>query len=461
VIVLNIMNERDYYSSTIGELLKKTPSFQNAGKAGYHPGLQTMIEFDMLLGHPHTAFKTIHIAGTNGKGSVAHFMAAVLAAAGFRTGLYTSPHLVDFRERIKIVEPCDNSGKISNRMIPEDDVLSFLSTAGSFISEKSPSFFEITTAMAFDWFRKQKVDIAVIECGLGGRLDSTNIIRPVLSIITTIGYDHKDILGDTIVKIASEKAGIIKRNVPTVIGKMPDEARDVMLRTASEVGTSAVYCPDYAGAYKSCLGKAAGTLQISEMDLQCSVQHLNLQTVSTAIDTLIEGKVLKDDAGIISYVLDGLRHTASCTGLRGRWEIMCDRPAVICDIGHNENALAPVMLQLKKLCDERHPDRIYMIYGMAGDKDIGSVIHLLPQNAIYVFTNAKGSRAMPAIALKNMVTEGWGSVRDDFVTDSVEEAVSKVFGMAGVNDVIYVGGSSYVVAEAIPLIEWKIKDRLM
>lgn len=455
-----IMMNKETYRITIEDLLRKTPSFQTVGKAGYHPGLQTMVDFDDMLGRPHKSFKTIHIAGTNGKGSVAHFMAAVLASMGYRTGLYTSPHLVDFRERIKIVEPvtsgAEQDGGVSYVMIPEEDVVSFLSEANSFITCREPSFFEITTAMAFDWFRKSEVDIAVIECGLGGRLDSTNVIVPELSIITTIDFDHKDILGDTIEKIAFEKAGIIKKGVPVILGRMPDEARDVIVNVAGECGSDWYYSPDYAGRFSSIPGRAIGQVDVSEMDLQCSVQNLNLQTVAKAVDVLAEKGVVGYEAGSVPRILDALCHTGVSTGLRGRWETLCDRPRIICDIGHNENALTPVMAQLKKTCDELNPSTLYLIFGMAGDKDISSIVHLLPRNARYIFTNARGSRAMPASDLQRLVTSKWRGGRCDIITESVDEAVEKFFEIAEPDDMLYVGGSSYVVAEAIPLIMSKL-----
>ncbi|MBQ0006484.1 MAG: bifunctional folylpolyglutamate synthase/dihydrofolate synthase [Alistipes sp.] len=448
-----IMMDVKQYKDAVASLYEIAPSFQNVGQAGYKPGLQNMIDFDALPKHPHHSFKTIHVAGTNGKGSVAHMIAAILAASGYRTGLYTSPHLMDFRERIKVMDRDEGNPHISCSMISQEDVLSFLSSADSFISANKPSFFEITTAMAFDWFRSEKVDFAVVECGLGGRFDSTNVITPELSVITTIGYDHKDILGDTLSEIAFEKAGIIKPFVPVVIGEMPHQARRVIQTEASKVDAPSVYVPVNVGNVHSPLGCALMGLDVSEMDLKCSVQQRNIHTVACCIDLLIDRNLLGVDDSVTPEILNIMRHTASLTGLRGRWEVLSESPEIICDIGHNENALTPVMAQLRKLFELLHPSQFFIIFGMASDKDIESVRHLLPQDARYIFTNAKGSRAMPAESLRRIVTQEWGEDRCDLVSQSVEEAVRIFYGIASDDSLLYIGGSSYVVAEAIPIVE--------
>lgn len=454
-----IMTDTKPYQDSVRKLYEIAPSFQRVGKAGYKPGLDNMMKFDAMSGHPHHSFKTIHVAGTNGKGSVAHMLAAVLASSGYRTGLYTSPHLVDFRERIKVIDRNVETLQISCRMIPRENVVSFLSDADSFISAHTPSFFEITTAMAFDWFRSEKVDFAVVECGLGGRFDSTNIITPILSVITTIGFDHKDILGDTLSKIAFEKSGIIKPSVPVVIGEMPHEARMVIEAEASGKNAPSVYVPANAGIVHTPLGRALMELNVPEMDLKCSVQRRNLHTLACCVDILIDEHFIDADVFLVSGILNAVRHTASLTGLRGRWEVLSESPEIICDIGHNENALIPVMAQLRELSDSLHPLDFFMIFGMACDKDIESVRHLLPQDARYIFTNAKGSRAMSAQTLMKIVTRGWGGERRDIVSESVEDAVRIFYEMASDKALLYIGGSSYVVAEAIPEVEKYIKSR--
>jgi len=439
------------YQEVIETLYRDSPSFQNVGKQGYHPGLDTMVRFADFLDNPQECFDSVHVAGTNGKGSVAHFLASALSAAGLRTGLYTSPHLLDFRERIKIIE---DSGKNRQgpvfRMIPEESVMDFLARTGTFRKDNSPSFFEITTAMAMDWFAAEDVDVAVLECGLGGRLDSTNIVSPRLSIITSIGFDHKDILGDTLEKIAFEKGGIIKNKVPVVTGALPGEAFEVLSGMASERESTFIYSPDYEP--ESRLAEGISLLSVGELDLKSEVQAVNIRTVSAVVDELLP--LYFSEVKDIPAIMDAVRHTAVRTGLRGRWEILSQKPMVICDIGHNENALRPVMSQLKELRDRMRPPHFYMVYGMASDKDILSVAHLLPQDAEYVFTNAAGKRAMPASALKDVLLGAWGEEAADsddryMVTSSVREAVRYVMKISGPEDLIYIGGSSYVVSEAL------------
>ena len=397
------------------------PSFQRVGVSGYHPGLESMTDFARFLGDPHKLLRTIHIAGTNGKGSVAHMLASALAFRypGSRVGLYTSPHLVDFRERIRVVSSGKGPDGHHYREIGQEDVVDFMSRCRRFIEERKPSFFEITTAMAFDFFARERVDIAVIETGLGGRLDSTNIIEPELSIITSIGLDHKDILGDTVEKIAREKAGIIKPGVPVVIGDLPPEAEAVAVETASSCGSR---------LYRSgeLCGEDADPRSIaSRADLRSSCQVRNIRTVMTAL----------------------------VSGLRGRWERLSQNPEVICDIGHNVQALSETMPQLEAEAAGRH---IIMVYGMAGDKDVEAVRGLLPLEARYIFTQAQGSRAMPAGQLRELVDasrrergKAEAGAVDSVAVESVEEAVDMAMREAGSSDLVFIGGSSYVVAEAM------------
>lgn len=404
------------------QLYRCVPSFQVVGRQAYHPGLENMLEFDSLLGKPHNNFKSIHIAGTNGKGSVAHMLASILSGQGYKTGLYTSPHLTDFRERIKV----------DSQMIPKEDVVSFLEKWNSFIQSNHPSFFEISTAMAFDYFSKCHVDIAVIETGLGGRLDSTNIITPILSVITSIGFDHKDILGDTLVKIAGEKAGIIKPSVPVVVGEVLPEVEDVFTECALRKESAVRYAKDEPlDKYGSVFGK---------MDLKGDYQRHNLKTVYASIGFLQD--YIKD----YGKVADSICNAAAFTGLRGRWETLSRKPLTICDIAHNPHGLAPVMEQLAAVCSERRDSKLYMIFGVMADKEIFAIAPLLPKEAFYYFTQASSARALPSEALKEIM-KGYNLIGES--TLSIEDAVSKCRESAGAGDIVYIGGSSYVVAEAI------------
>ena len=439
---------QNQYRECVRILYSIAPSFQRVGVSGYHPGLESMTDFACFLGNPHKSLRTIHIAGTNGKGSVAHMLASALAFRypGSRVGLYTSPHLVDFRERIRIV--CSEKGPDGRHYseIGQEDVVDFMARCRNFIEERRPSFFEITTAMAFDFFARERVDTAVIETGLGGRLDSTNIILPELSIITSIGLDHKDILGDTIEQIAREKAGIIKSGVPVVIGTLPPEAEAVALETASALGSR---------LYRSgelCAGDVDPQEIASAADLRSTCQVRNIRTVMTALHVLGAG-----DAASSPAVLYGLKHAAAVSGLRGRWEKLSAEPEVICDIGHNVQALSETMRQLQAEAAGRH---IIMVYGMAGDKDVEAVRGLLPSDARYIFTQAQGSRAMPAGQLRELVDSSRrergkadAGITDSVAVGSVAEAVDMAMREAGPSNLVFIGGSSYVVAEAIAHLE--------
>lgn len=439
---------QNQYRECVRILYSIAPSFQKVGVSGYHPGLESMTDFACFLGNPHKSLRTIHIAGTNGKGSVAHMLASALAFRypGSRVGLYTSPHLVDFRERIRIV--CSEKGPDGRHYseIGQEDVVDFMARCRNFIEERRPSFFEITTAMAFDFFARERVDTAVIETGLGGRLDSTNIILPELSIITSIGLDHKDILGDTIEQIAREKAGIIKSGVPVVIGALPPEAEAVALETASALGSR---------LYRSgelCAGDVDPQEIASAADLHSTCQVRNIRTVMTALHVLGAG-----DAASSPAVLYGLKHAAAVSGLRGRWEKLSAEPEVICDIGHNVQALSETMRQLQAEAAGRH---IIMVYGMAGDKDVEAVRGLLPSDARYIFTQAQGSRAMPPGQLRELVDSSRrergnadAGITDSVAVGSVAEAVDMAMREAGPSNLVFIGGSSYVVAEAIAHLE--------
>lgn len=432
---MNDCSKESRYEECVRKLYGIAPSFQKVGAAGYHPGLETMEAFADFLGQPHKSIKTIHIAGTNGKGSVAHMLTAALAYAmpGKAVGLYTSPHLLDFRERIRIVSTDYDDGGVCCREIGQDDVVDFLARTSAFMEQHRPSFFEITTAMALDYFSRKKVDVAVMETGLGGRLDSTNIITPVLSIITSIGLDHKDILGDTIGRIAAEKAGIIKPCVPVVVGELPAEAMAVISARAEENGSMLYRSTDVCRENTD----PAETAKVA--DLRSMVQVRNIRTVYKALEVLGAGPVRKDSPAYRAII-----NAAHVTGLRGRWERLCDVPAVVCDIGHNVEAMTVSVSQMQKEFAGR---RLIAVFGMAADKDVEAVLRLLPVDAEYVFTQASGSRALPSPRLQELARQA--GLAKSVAVGTVREAVELAMSEAAENDAVFIGGSSYVVAEAL------------
>lgn len=421
---MDIINryEKLNYDEAVEELYKQVPSFQVVGYSAYHPGLSVMKKFDDLLSHPHSNYKIIHIAGTNGKGSVAHFLAAALMSEGRKVGLYTSPHLLDFRERIRV----------NGEMIPKDAVLSFLRSNGSFISEENPSFFEVTTAMAFDWFSTSKIDIAVIETGLGGRLDSTNIVTPILSIITSIGLDHKSILGDTVEKIAVEKGGIIKEGIPIVLGKVDESVGVVIREIAQKKKSKLIDSQGYDDYYDL----------LSDMELTGEYQRINLKTVCAALYVLD----IKFDK-----VKNALAHAASISGLRGRWETLSQNPRIICDIAHNQQAIQIVMKQLEKEFNSfneigKKYGRLVLIFGVMADKDLSSMMNYLPKEAFYYFTQTSSLRALSSNTLKNIMSEN-GFIGKS--TSTVSEAIELYLRESKNDDLVYIGGSSYIVSDAL------------
>jgi len=440
------------YDKEIDFIFNQFPMYQKVGDRAFKPGLDGMKEFDAVLGRPHRKFEAIHIAGTNGKGSVSHMLASVFMKCGLKTGLYTSPHLVDFRERIKI----------NGEMISKERVLEFIDKWKSYMIEKRPSFFEITTAMAFDYFASKEVDIAVIETGLGGRLDSTNIITPILSIITNISMDHTVQLGGTISEIAREKGGIIKDSVPVVVGEATRSTEDIFGNIASGVG--ARICFAERGQYRDV------KLSDYELDLRGNYQVHNLRTVLTALSILgEEGKftsILRDvdvkrtddikigncnngkkstyNGWSDENIRIGLKSVVKSTGLRGRWERLSENPLVICDTGHNLGGLTEVFSQLR---DEKYK-RLFIIIGFVADKDITKIINILPQQAYYYFTQAKIERALSAGELyEKCYTAGLkGEVKE-----SVEQAVKDYMAESHEGDLLFIGGSNFIIAEALPL----------
>jgi dihydrofolate synthase/folylpolyglutamate synthase len=418
------------YEEKIAWLFNQFPSYQKVGKVAYKPGIETMEAFDAALGHPHRKFRSIHVAGTNGKGSTCHMLAAGLAACGLKVGLYTSPHLVDFRERMKIVEG-DHF-----RMVPKGFVEAFLDRWHDFFIEHSPSFFEITTAMAFDFFAAEKVDIAVVETGLGGRLDSTNIITPILSIITNIGLEHCEHLGYTLEAIAGEKAGIIKPGVPAVVGEFLPETRPVFEAKAATCGSPLTFAAETA----PCLA-----LKVADLDLPGDYQERNLCTLSAAVGILQPMLDLDLDA-----FREGVFHAARNTGLHGRWETLraadpvAHKAMIVCDTGHNAHGLRWVAEQVDRIsCDY---DNVFFILGLAREKDVDAIAPLLPRNVQYIWTQASSPRALPAVDLANAMSDHGLSGRVAF---TVAAALSEADDLASDKDLIFIGGSNFVVCEVL------------
>ena len=453
------------YDEMIGKLFVRFPSFQKTGASAYKPGIGNMEFFDQLAGHPHRQYRTIHIAGTNGKGSVSNMLASVLAAQGLKVGLYTSPHILDFRERIRVVSCHPEHRKESFYLISKEDVWSFVHQWQETFDHLDMSFFEITTSMALTWFARQKVDVVVLETGLGGRLDSTNIVNPVLSVITNIGLDHCDMLGETLPEIAFEKAGIIKPKVPVVIGESHPETDAVFERKVLYTNLPE---PSFMGSRTAIMSLLtfADKLEpelwtqhediLQKMDLQGEYQRKNLRTVLAALDVL----GAKGD-----FVRDALIRTAERTGFRGRWEKLSDNPYVICDIGHNEHGLKYNFAHLERMKTEGKCTDLIIVYGSVADKDVDSVIHLMPQDAIYVFTQAQGKRALQADNIRDryltFCEENSSSIDRVRCAGTVVEAMNLAYEIvAGIvaadpdaRPLIYVGGSTYVVSEAVAILQ--------
>ena len=445
------------YGRLLEEIFRRFPSVQKTDfAAAYKPGLEGMESFCAALGHPERAFRSIHIAGTNGKGSVASLLASALSSVGLKTGLYTSPHLLDFRERARIIP-----GRESYGLIPKAYVFEFLSAWKPYFEEHNLSFFEITTGLAFKWFADEGVDVAVIETGLGGRLDSTNVLTPELAVVTTIGLDHCAQLGDTLEAIAGEKAGIFKPGIPALVGESDPETDPVFDDKAW------MNCPlTYADRVRPSLWHRRQEI-LRKMDLQATVQEKNLRTVLAAVDILrgIPGfKALSD----VQAVLDGIIHAARRTGFRGRWERLSDLPFVICDIGHNPQALQYNFNQLRRYVEEGRCSSLIIVYGIMADKDLDGILPLMPVDATYIFTAPQTARALPAGELLKRFTAFQGgkpSLRA-YAADSVRQAVQMAMQLAQtlsqqtnrsasaakpVPPLVFIGGSAFVVAEALPL----------
>lgn len=403
------------YSDTISWMFSQLPMYQRQGKSAYKTDLTNTLELAEHLNHPEKKFKSIHVAGTNGKGSTSHMLASILQESGYKVGLYTSPHLKDFRERIKI-----NGKKISKQF-----VMGFVRRNESFLKANSLSFFEMTVGMAFDYFAKKKVDIGIIEVGLGGRLDSTNIILPEVSVITNIGLDHTQFLGDSIEKVAMEKAGIIKDNVHVVIGETQKKTTALFTKVAKEKSAIIHWADQEVD-------------DILDTDLKGNYQEKNIKTVLCTINELRK----RGFAVTKEHITQGLLNVVRNTGLLGRWQIIQERPKVICDMAHNREGLQYTMAQLQAETYEN----LHVVIGFVNDKEIESVVGLFPRNAVYYFCRPNIQRGMDAEILCKIFNEhGYlGNVHDN-----VESALKKAKEMANENDVIYVGGSTFVVAEVI------------
>lgn len=407
------------YQETTEYLFNSTPVFEKIGAKAYKPGLQTTHALDEHFGHPHRQYKTIHIAGTNGKGSCSHTIAAILQSQGYKVGLYTSPHLVDFRERIRVNGEC----------LPEQYVIDFVEENRAFFEPLHPSFFELTTAMAFKYFAEQKVDYAVIEVGLGGRLDCTNIITPVLSVITNISFDHTQFLGNTLAEIAGEKAGIIKPDVPVVIGEYMDETRPVFEKVAEERHSPILFAQD------------EDTAMEVDMELKGSYQERNRKTILAALNVLRQTMTISDEA-----IRNGFEHVCELTGLRGRWEKLGEAPLVICDTGHNLAGWKYLATQINDVdAQVKH-----IVFGMVDDKDVEHVLQLLRdklKNGVkFYWTQPSTKRAIPVEKLRDT------ALKYDLYGElylSVKEAYMAAKANAKSDDFVFVGGSSYVVADLL------------
>lgn len=454
------------YKEMIDALFMRFPSFQKVGAGAYKPGVGNMEFIDQLLGHPHRAYKIIHVAGTNGKGSVSNMLVSVLAALGYRVGLYTSPHILDFRERIRVVDGGRDAVSPDVRLISKESVWDFIESWRETFDHLDMSFFEITTAMALHWFAVQEVDFVVLETGLGGRLDSTNIVTPLLSVITNIGLDHCDLLGDTLPEIAFEKAGIIKSGVPVVIGESNAETDPVFERKVLYTNLPE---PKFMGSRSmimSLLSFADKTEPVlwdrhedilAAMDLQGAYQEKNLRTVLAAVSTLLASVPELSEALAVSgmeNVVSAIEHTAVRTGFRGRWEKLSDNPLIICDIGHNAHGLKYNFAQLQHMKSEGRCTDLVIVYGSVADKDLDSVLPLMPPDAYYVFTQARSRRALPAADILARFIEAYPAGKACAVAD-VAAAVARAKeiasdpAMCSDNPLVYIGGSTYVVSEAV------------
>ncbi len=430
------------YTETLEYLFSQLPMYQRVGQAAYKANLDNTLKLDKYFDHPHNSFRTIHVAGTNGKGSTSHSLAAILQSAGYKTGLYTSPHLKDFRERIRV----------NGEMISEEAVVDFVAKHSKILEEIEPSFFEMSVAMAFDYFRSQNIDIAIVEVGMGGRLDSTNIISPDLSIITNIGLDHTAFLGNTRAKIAAEKAGIIKSGTPVIVGQRNPETDNVFMKHAQAAETSLIFAEDVYSvswaAYNiarnqvfniSCDEKPA--FSNLELDLKGYYQRKNIVTILAAVDILkLKGYKISEEA-----LRNGLSSVTKLTGLMGRWQELSYNPLMVADTGHNEHGVKEIVEQLANTPYKK----LHIVWGMVNDKDPVAVLSLLPKDATYYFTRASIPRSLDSETLK---THGENSGLSGLNYPTVKEAMAAAKKNADVNDLIFIGGSTFIVADALNIL---------
>ena len=429
------------YKETCNYLFTQTPMFEKQGVGGYKEGLENTLALDEHFGHPHKNFRSIHIAGTNGKGSCAHTIAAILQQCGYRVGLYTSPHLVDFRERIRI----------NGQPIPENYVVNFVEKEREFFEPLNPTFFELTTALAFQYFREMQIDIAVIEVGLGGRLDCTNIITPILSVITNISLDHTQLLGNSLEQIAMEKAGIIKNGVPVVIGEALPETRPIFEAIAEENKAPIIFAedqPEVLHAELQSMNMLYSTRSYGKItgELCGLYQEKNANTILWAIREL-------EDAGYMYRITDnsksltkgrevkaGFKNVCEITGLKGRWQVVSKKPTTVCDTGHNTAGWQYLSQQLSQVKCKN----MYIVFGVVEDKDVDGIMALLPKSATYFFTKANNQRAVSEHVL-HMMGQQLGLTGSTY--PSVVEAYQAAKSKAESDDFVFIGGSSYVVAE--------------
>lgn len=424
------------YEETLHYLYHQLPVFQQVGSSAYKPGLGNSEALDEFFGHPHRKYRTIHVAGTNGKGSTSHLLAAILQQSGYKVGLYTSPHLVDFRERIRV----------NGEMINKEFVMDFTRRYIKPTQDIHPSFFELTMMMAFDYFAACKVDVAVIEVGLGGRLDSTNIITPDLSIITNISFDHVQFLGNTLPEIAREKAGIIKPEIPVIIGEANGEVKQVFIDKAGSV-KAPIYFAEEKKPITSAKLKDSGewlfdSIQYPDLigELGGFCQEKNAATVLTAIELLKQGNyIIPSDA-----VYTGFRHVTRLTGLQGRWQHVGSFPKTICDTGHNIGGMQYIVRQL----NSEKFKTLRIVIGMVNDKDINGVLSILPQNAVYYFTQASIPRALPA---QDIMQKGLAHGLSGTCYPTVENAYKQALADSNRDDLIFIGGSTFIVADLLSM----------
>lgn len=426
------------YQETLEYLFSQLPMYQRQGAPAFKKDLSNTLKLCELLGQPHTKFKSIHIAGTNGKGSVSHMLASVFQEAGFKVGLYTSPHLTDFRERIKV----------DGEMISEQSVIDFAENHKADFEKIKPSFFEMTVAMAFDHFAKEKVDIAIVETGLGGRLDSTNVLTPELSVITNIGYDHQQFLGETLPEIAGEKAGIIKPNVPVVVGEFQQEVAEVFEAKARDTNSRLRFANREWETRKQKLTDDQLMMKLRHYDgpeLEVISQLSGPHQAKNLITALEVVRTLSDTGWNLTreHFKDGINHIITNTGLKGRWQVLDRNPLIIADTAHNREGLEP---NIARLLSNREPKQLHFVWGMVNDKDVKHTLQMLPSEANYYFCRPDVPRGLEVDQLVSAAKET-GLKHIPF--PSVSEALEAAKGLAKRDDIIYVGGSTFVVAEVV------------